>query len=124
MKKTHHSSLSKGEVSAAPAAFVIALNCYQGDRYWHYRAASQSIERVRHRLFHKQIQATYPLTNWQAVAIVQEAEDEWAVCLIGHDGVTRLELERFGVFVEGRTYARRYRKQVAQATGLAACEER
>ena len=54
---------------------------------------------------------------------MQEAEDEWAVCLIGHGGVAMLKPERSGVLM-GRTYARRYRKQVAQATGLAAWEER
>lgn len=55
---------------------------------------------------------------------MQEAEDRWTVCLIGHDGVTTLELEHFGVFAGGRTYARKYRKQVGKATGLAEWEER
>ena len=55
---------------------------------------------------------------------MQEAEDEWTICLIGHGGVAMLKPERSGVFMGGRTYARRYRKQVAQATGLAAWEER
>ncbi len=61
MKKTHHSSLSKGEVSAAPAAFVIALNCYQGDRYWHYRAAHQSIKRIRHHFFANNLRQYTPI---------------------------------------------------------------
>lgn len=92
--------------------------------YWRYRAAEQSLERVRRRFFRWRVEETQPLADWQAVATVQEAEDRWTVCLIGRDGTTTLELERFGVFAGGRTYARRYRKQVGKATGLAEWEER
>jgi hypothetical protein len=49
---------------------------------------------------------------------VQEAEDEWTICLIGHGGVAMLKPERSGVLME-RTYAHRYRKQIIQATKLA-----
>lgn len=92
--------------------------------YWRYHAAGQRLERVRRRFFRWRVEETQPLADWQAVATVQEAEDRWTVCLIGHDGVTTLELEHFGVFAGGRTYARKYRKQVSKATGLAEWEER
>lgn len=112
-------TLSLFTTLAILAAFAVALSRYPGSRYWRYRAASHTIERVRVR----RIETAYPLADWQAVAVMQDKEDEWAVCLIGDDGAKSVELERFRVFTGGRTYARRYRKQVARATGLAEWEE-
>ena len=104
-------------------AELLAVVPGDGNGYWRYHAARQSIERVRRQYFRWRVEETQPLADWQAVATVQTAEDMWTVCLIGHDGVTTRELERFGVLAGGRTYARKYRKQISKATGLAEWEE-